>query len=482
MKLVLLMRLLAVVTGVVSATFLLFGLLDLLLFEQGIALDFLLPGMVISLLFAGGLRAGRGVLPSVVNRDALLLVAGTWTLFGLLSSIPFRLIGGLGWADAVFEAVSGVTTTGATVLVGLDSMPRALLMYRQFLQWTGGLGVIIFLVAIAPDLNVGGMRLFKLEVPGPMKEAKVVPRATNAARYLWGVYAMLTLLCACSYYLAGMGVYDAIAYSFSTIATGGFAPHDASIGQFHSAAVEWVAIVFMAAGGINFALHLGMLSHRRVGAYWRDEETRRFLQIAAAGGLLAGVQLWHAGLGDGVGDALRLGMLHAVSFMTGTGYVSGDMAHFPLALGFTMVILSYIGGWSGSTSGGMKVVRVVIAGKALAAEFRQILHPQAIITTKYQRQTVPANIFRSVFGFLFFYLMMSMLLIAILMIDGVDPWTAFTAVSATINCTGPAFGEASSNFIPLSDVGISTLSFAMLLGRMELMTILVLFTPAFWRA
>jgi trk system potassium uptake protein TrkH len=366
------------------------------------------------------------------------------------------------------------------VLVGLDTMPRAFLMYRQFIQWVGGLGVIIFLVAIAPDLNVGGMRLFKMEVPGPMKEDKVVPRATNAARYLWGVYALLTILCALSYYAAGMGAFDAVAHSLTTLSTGGFSPYDASIGAFHSPAIEWVSIVFMLAGAINFALHLGVVRRQRIKAYWSDEETRSFLLISATGSLLVAWQIWHGA--TGAADALRSGVFHAVSFMTSTGYVSGDVAGFPLALGFTLIVLSYVGGCSGSTAGGTKVVRIVITAKALAAEFRQILHPHAIITTKYQGQTVPVDIFRSVFGFLFFYLAMSVLMIGILMLDGVDPWTALSAISATINCAGPAFGTLSSNFIPLSDLSTMTLSVAMLLGRMELMTILVLFTPVLWRA
>jgi trk system potassium uptake protein TrkH len=481
-KFSLFLRILPVVAGLVAASFVLFGTLDAFVYHEGVARAFLAPGLWLAAFSIVGLAVARGSVPAVSIREALMLVACSWALLGGLAAIPFRLISRLSWTDAVFESVSGITTTGATVMSGLDQMPHALLLYRQFIQWVGGLGVIIFLVAIAPALNVGGMRLFKLEVPGPMKEEKLVPRASNAARYLWGVYALLTVLCAAAYYLAGMSGFDAIAHSFTTLSTGGFSPHDASIGFFANPAIEWVAIVFMLAGAINFALHLGVIRARNPAAYWRNEESRGFLTAFLVGGVIAALLLWNDVPAAAYGDDFRLGMFHAASFITSTGFVSGDVAAMPLAFGFAMILLAYLGGCSGSTAGGTKVVRWIITLKALYAELRQLLHPSAIFTTRYQGQSVSSDIFRGVYGFLFFYMLIATLALLLLLADGLDPWSAFSAVSATLNCSGPGFGELSSNFAALDNPSTWVLSVLMLLGRMELMTILVLFSPVYWRS
>src|SRR5690606_15129489 len=299
-----------------GAVFLLYGLLSLFVFEDQVHIAFF--ELAAGALIAGslGLLGIPRSIGSIGYRESLLFVTLTWTAAGLLGGLPFMLINGLSFTDATFEAISGITTTGATVMTGLDAMPKSLLLYRQFLQWMGGLGVIILVVAIMPMLNIGGMRLYKAETPGPVKGEKLAPRISHTARYLWYVYLVLTVACAFCYWLAGMDVYDAIAHTFATVATGGFSTKDASLGHYDSIAIESVANVFMLLGAINFGLHFLVFHGRRPWLYWRDEETRWFIWIIASASIGIGLLLWLAGIFDYAGTMLRHSNFQVNSFLT----------------------------------------------------------------------------------------------------------------------------------------------------------------------
>jgi len=464
-----------------GAVFLLYGLLSLFVFEDQVHIAFF--ELAAGALIAGslGLLGIPRSIGSIGYRESLLFVTLTWTAAGLLGGLPFMLINGLSFTDATFEAISGITTTGATVMTGLDAMPKSLLLYRQFLQWVGGLGVIILVVAIMPMLNIGGMRLYKAETPGPVKGEKLAPRISHTARYLWYVYLVLTVACAFCYWLAGMDVYDAIAHTFATVATGGFSTKDASLGHYDSIAIESVANVFMLLGAINFGLHFLVFHGRRPWLYWRDEETRWFIWIIASASIGIGLLLWLAGSFDNAGTSLRHSTFQVISFITSTGFVSAGYPEWPAASALLLIILAYIGGCAGSTAGGNKVVRNVITIKAILQEIKYLIHPRGVFTLKFNRRPVTRDVMDSVKGYMFLAAALTIVLTLILMMTGLDFLSALSAVSACINVNGPAFGVLGSNFAPVSDFGTWVLSATMILGRLEFFTVLALFHPAFWQ-
>lgn len=464
-----------------GAVFLSFGVLSASVFRDQMSAHFVGPGIIIiSLAGLIGYRIQHRV-RRISHRDALLFVTLSWTALGLLGGLPFMLVEHLSFTDASFEALSGLTTTGATVIAGLDTQPRSVLMYRQFLQWFGGLGVIILVVAILPMLNIGGMKLYRAETPGPMKDDKLAPRISNAARYLWYVYVAITLACALSFHLAGMDWFDALAHSFSTVSTGGFSTHDASLGYFQSARIEAVADIFMALGAINFGLHYAVFRHPDPRRYWQDEETRWFILILLSVSVLVAMGLLQLGHLDNWTDASRLAVFQVISFVTSTGFASTNFGDWPQAIQFCLVMGAFVGGCAGSTAGGGKVIRWIVAARSVGLEMRQLLHPRGVFQLKYRSRTIQPEIIDNVRAFLSLMFLVTGLLTLGLIATGLDVWSAFTAVAACINVLGPAFGTLGSNFQPVSDTGTWILFFAMILGRLELFTVLVLFTPTFWR-
>ncbi|WP_090485475.1 TrkH family potassium uptake protein [Ectothiorhodospira mobilis] len=416
-------------------------------------------------------------------RDGFLVVLLFWLVLGVFGATPLYLDPALevSPSDAVFESMSALTTTGATVLTGLDALPRALLFYRQQLQWLGGMGIIVLAVAILPMLGVGGMQLYRAETPGPVKDNKLTPRITETAKALWYLYLGFTVACAGGYWLAGMTPFDAVAHSFSTVSLGGFSTHDASLGYFDSPWVEAVAVVFILAGGVNFGLHF--LAWRSLGLahYWRDAELRTYVKILSLLAAVSVAYLLTHPLTGGWMDALRQGIFHAVSIATTTGFTTAD---FHLWTGFLPVMLllaSFIGACAASTGGGIKVIRFLLLLKQGQREVVRLVHPSARIVVKVDGKPVPDRILDAVWGFFAAYVAVFTVLLLVLMGTGLDQVSAFSAVAACMNNLGPGLGTVGAHYGALSDPAKWLLSLAMLMGRLEIFTVLVLLSPAFWR-
>ena len=413
-------------------------------------------------------------------RSALLFTTLTWIVVSLFSAIPIFFATHVSLTDSVFESVSALTTTGATILSGLDQLPPTFLLYRQFLQWFGGLGVVVFVVAILPMLNVGGMRLLKMETPGPMKDEKLSPRVAHTAAYLWCVYLVITVLCALSYYLAGMNGFDAIAHSLTTVSTGGFSTHDASMGYFTNPMIFLVSDVFMLIGAISFALHFRVWRKRQFSLYLKDEETRAFLVVVLVLSLLVVLLLNSKVHYHHILSALGDGVFILISFITSTGYGVANYTEWPSVIVFMLIFAGFIGGCAGSTAGGNKMVRNILCYKFAGYEMNRLIHPSAIIRIKFQGQTVDEKVISATISFIFFVVLSTVVFTLLMMATGLDFWSSVTAVAACLNVLGPAFGKLGNNFQPVSDLGTWYLSGAMILGRLEYFTVIALFNVAFW--
>lgn len=465
--------------GLVQAVF---ALLSWTVFHDHEKTVFLAPSMMmLACALCFFLLSRSSVTMKIGFKDALLFATFTWVIMGFLGAVPILYVADVSLTDAVFESVSAMTTTGATILIGLDHMPRSFLMYRQFLQWMGGLGVVIFVVAVLPMLNVGGMKLLKAETPGPVKDEKLSPRIASTAHYLWFVYVAITAICALSYFLAGMSVYDAIAHAFTTVSTGGMSPYDSSLGHFDSPLIMAVADIFMILGAISFALHFKVMKSRDLRIFWRDEETRTFLLIVAGLSLMIAWELWRSGVYDHPLTALNQGVFHLISFITSTGFGAGNYVEWPLTVALTLLVAGYLGGCAGSTAGGNKIIRNILSFKLIGLELKRLLHPKGIFNVKYQGMPVSTSILSATIAFMTIAAFSSVVVSLLLMMTGLDFWTALSAAAACLNVLGPGFGAVGNNYIPVNDAGTWVLSGAMILGRLEYFTVIALFLPTFWR-
>jgi len=416
-------------------------------------------------------------------RDGFLVVVLFWTVLGLFGALPLVMYEDLGmsFTDAAFESISGLTTTGATVITGLDNLPHSILYYRQQLQWLGGMGIIVLAVAILPMLGIGGMQLYRAETPGPMKDSKLTPRITETAKALWYIYLGLTIFCALAYWLAGMNGFDALSHSFSTIAIGGFSTHDASIGYFNSNLIETVAIVFMLLAGMNFALHFVSWRSFSLKPYIQDSEVRFYLSILLVISIFTSAYLYFSGAISDAGDAIHHGVFQTVSIGTTTGFTTTGYAAWPGLLPVLLLFISFIGGCAGSTGGGMKVIRFLLLLKQGIREITRLVHPSAQIPVKVGRKAMSDRVINAVWGFFAVYVAMFTIIMLSMMATGMDQITAFSAVAACMNNMGPGLGDVAAHYGDVTDTGKWILCFAMLLGRLEIFTLLVLLTPTFWR-
>ena len=416
-------------------------------------------------------------------RDGFLVVILFWTVLGISGALPLLLSKQLDISitDAVFESISALTTTGATVITKLDDLPRSILFYRQQLQWLGGMGIIVLAVAILPILGVGGSQLYRAETPGPVKDSKLTPRIKETAKLLWLIYFGFTVACAISYKVAGMSWFDAVGHSFSTVAIGGFSTHDKSMGFFESNAIDSVAIVFMLLSSANFSLHFLVWRKRSPALYFKDSEFRFYLYCIAAVTLMCIVYFQIGHFFGSISETVYKSLFQAVSMITTTGFTTAEYAYWPSFLPVLLIFSSFMGGCAGSTAGGMKVVRMLLLFKQGIREICRLIHPSARISVKLNRKPVPDSVLQAVWGFFSVYVGIFVILMLLVMASGLDQITAFSAVAATLNNLGPGLGEVASNFAPINDFAKWLLSFAMLLGRLEIFTLLVVLTPMFWR-
>jgi trk system potassium uptake protein len=426
----------------------------------------------------------RGYRGELQIRDGFLLVVFTWTVLPAFATLPLLLyMPELSFTDAYFEAVSGLTASGATVLSGLDQLPPSINVWRGQLVWIGGMGVVVLAVAILPLLGVGGAQLFKAETPTPMKDTKLTPRITETAKGLWVIYVALTLACIAAYRLAGMTWLDALIHGFTTLGLGGFSSHDASFAYFDSPVIEAVAIAFMLVASLNFATHFVAWRRRGIRSYRRDHEAGMVLLAMLGASALVAVYLWHDGYYPGFWQSVRFATFNVVSVASTTGYANTDYGLWPAFAPLLMLYLCCFATSSGSTGGGMKMIRALVLLKASVREFTRILHPRAEVPLKIGGEPIHNNLIFAVLGFMLVYGLTIVGMSLVMAATGLDFITAFSAVVACMNNMGPGLGAVgpASTYAVLTDFQTWLCTAAMLLGRLELFTLLIVFTPAFWR-
>jgi trk system potassium uptake protein TrkH len=366
-------------------------------------------------------------------------------------------------------------------MTGIDTLPRAVLYYRQQLQWLGGMGIIVLAVAILPMLRVGGMQLFRAETPGPMKDAKLTPRITETAKALWTIYVGITVTCAFAYWLGGMELFDAVGHAFSTVAIGGFSTHGDSLGYWNSAELEIIAMTFMGIAGINYALHFTAWRHASMQSYFVDPELKVYATLLFGISFVVSMALYIGGPYDTLSEAFRYGTFQVFSALTTTGFTTAPFWALSGFVPFLLILLAFIGGCSGSTAGGMKVIRTILLYRQAVREIRRLIHPHAVIPIKYGGQITSPTVMDAVWGFFFLYLASFVFMGILLTATGLYALTAFSAVAACLTNLGPALGEAGLHYATLNDPAKIVLALAMLLGRLEIYTLLVLISPSYWK-
>ncbi len=480
MQVLIVLKVLGLLLSIFSVTMFIPGLVSLY-YRDGSAQSFFAAFAVTLAIGLAMYLPLRKLQSSIKIADGYVIVVMFWTVLGVFGAVPLYLDDklNLSVAQSIFESMSGFTTTGATVIVGLDTLPQAILLYRQLVQWLGGMGIIVLAVAILPLLGMGGMQLFRAETPGPQKE-KITPRVAETAKLLWYIYLGLTLACMLSYWAAGMSLFDAVGHSFSTVAIGGFSTHDQSIGYFQSNAIEMVAVVFMFISGVNFALHYVALRSMSLGSYIEDAEFKTYIGIMFFLSLVTVGYLYLTQTAD-IGNSFFRGMFQVVSIATTTGFTTAEYFNWPGFLPVLLLFASFVGGCAGSTGGGMKVIRVMLLIKQGLRELVRMVHPHAVLPVKVGRKSIPPRVINAVWGFFAAYVLILTVMLLFLMATGLDQETAFSAVVACLNNLGPGLGAVGSNYSTLNGLQLSVLCFAMLLGRLEILTLLVLLTPHFWR-
>ena len=447
------------------------------IFNDGSMHLFIYALIVIGLIGLIGFLSTRGSTNDMSNKEGFIIIVLFWIVLSIAGSIPFYL-SGMSVIDSIFESMSGITTTGATVISNLDALPESILFYRQLLQWMGGMGLIVLAIAVMPLLGIGGGQIYRTEVPGAMGEQRLTPRIKETAQVLWLIYLGLTFLCGIFYYIGGMSVFDAVSHAMSTVAIGGFSTHDASIGYFNSAFIEFICILFMILSALSFTLHYFAVFKKKPLKYLYDPELRFFISIMVIIFLLSVLMNY---ISTQEQASIRELLFHSVSIVTTTGFSIGDTNQWSPSIGFLFLIGAFIGACSGSVGGGIKSWRVLIMINYAYINLKKMIHPNAVISLKIGTKSVENDVAASVWGFFSIYVISFIILLLGLVATGLDFQSAFSAIGACLNNLGPGLGEVAQTYDSVSTVGKGILSFAMILGRLEIFTLLVLFTPIFWQ-
>ncbi|MBT3954276.1 MAG: potassium transporter [Rhodobacterales bacterium] len=416
-------------------------------------------------------------------REGVLIVVSFWIVLSLFGTFPFLItesISNLSFSNAFFESMSGLTTTGATVLSQLDELPKSILFYRQQLQWLGGMGIIVLAVAVLPLLGVGGMELYHAESSGIAKD-RLTPKLRNTAIALWKIYLSLTVLCALAYFFSGMSIFDAISHSFSTVAIGGFSTHDSSIGYFNSIPIEMIAMFFMFLAGINFSLHFVAWNNRSLVDYIKDSEFKTYAMVLLSASAIVVIALSLNSEYGSTSETIRHSLFQTISIATTTGFTSQNYSNWPAAIPVFLIMVSFIGACVGSTGGGIKVVRVLVMFRLGMKEIHKFIRPNAQVSIKLNKASINEKALVSVLGFFSLYAISFIFIMMLLMFAGLDQVTAYSATAATMNNLGPGLGEVAQNYGSLGETAKWILSFSMLIGRLEVLTIIAIFHRAFWR-
>lgn len=441
-------------------------------FMYGFAIT-LLCGLALSIIFNKARRDLR-------IRDGFLLSALFWFVLSCSGSIPiYYALDNIDYIDAIFESVSGFTTAGATVLTNLDSLPESINFYRAFLQWLGGIGIIVLAIAILPMLGIGGMQLYKVESHNPVDDKKLKPRITQTAKILWYIYLFLTCACALSYKIAGMTWFDAVTHSFTTVSIGGFSTHDDSMGFFNSQLIEIVAVVFMLISSLNFSLHYLTWSNRRLTHYLTDPEVKVLGLLMFGMFLVVVITLSMQGYAED--KIISDGIFHVISIGTTSGFTTTDINAWPLALPVLLIFFSCIGGCAGSTAGGIKTIRFILAFKKFYCELKKLAHPNAIFNLRLAGSRIPPRVIETIMGFLIAYVGIIIFYVLVLQMFGLDLRTSLGATISSINNLGASIGDVSNNYQSIPNGAKLLLAFLMVLGRLDLFTMLVLLSPKTWQ-
>lgn len=448
-----------------------------IIYKDGALSVFIITFSIVFIIGFLGWMASRNSNEEMTHKDGFLVITLFWIVLSSAGSIPFAL-SGMSFIDAFFESMSGITTTGATVITNLSALPESLLIYRQLLQWMGGMGLIVLAIAVMPLLGIGGGQLYKAEIPGAMNDQKLTPRIKETAQALWLIYLLLTVCCAILYFFAGMNAFDAISHSLSTVSIGGFSTYDQSIGYFKNGLIETVCIIFMLLSALSFALHYFAFYMKKPLKYLYDPELRFFLSIIAFIFLLSVLLNYFSTQGQA---SIRELLFHSVSIVTTTGFAIGDSNQWNPSIGFLLLVGAFIGACSGSVGGGIKSWRVLVMINSAYINLKQMIHPNAVISLKIGTKSLENDVTASVWAFFSVYVISFVVLLLALVSTGLDFQSAFSAIGACLNNLGPGLGEVSQTYSSVSSAGKVILSFAMILGRLEIFTLLILFTPAFWQ-
>jgi trk system potassium uptake protein TrkH len=467
-----------------------FGLLYLLpiawslAVQDGAAIDFLTAALINAFVGLGVALVTRRFRRELKPRDGFLLVTLAWTLMSASASVPFMIaMPDLSFTDAYFEAMSGLTTTGSTILNHLDDLPQSINLWRHLLHWIGGIGIIVLAVAVLPLLGVGGMQLYKAETPGPIKDEKHTPRITETAKALWFTYLALTLVGIVALHIAGMSWFDAICHCFSAIALGGFSTHDRSIGYFNNAGIELVMAVIMVIAALNFSRHFLAFRNLSLKPYKSDSEGKAVLILLGSSVALVTLALWWGGTYPDFAQALRHSMFNVISIATTAGFVTENYETWPAFIPVWLLFMSCITSSTGSTGGGIKMFRTLLLVRQARRELKLLVHPSAVIPIRIGGVAIPDRVAYSVLAFIFLYFGTILVLTFAMLATGLDLVSSFSAIVGSVNSVGPGLGEVgpSVNFEPLTDLQTWICTLAMLIGRLEIFSVLVLFTPTFWR-